>query len=80
MTLSGPQIENMTGLRRACREQVYEEHQERGTHSVCNTAYNVWYPHGFMHTHDILEALTPIEVESQNETCRMHALMTGEMS
>ena len=52
----------------ACREQVY------------GTAYNVWYPHGFMHTHDILEALTPIEVESQNETHRMHALMTGEMS
>jgi hypothetical protein len=33
-----------------------------------------------MHTHNILEALTPIEVESQNETHRMHALMTGEMS
>jgi len=37
-----------------------------------------WCPHGLFHTHDLLDALTPVEAASHIETRRMHAMMTGE--
>jgi hypothetical protein len=35
-------------------------------------------PHGFMHTHALPPPLTAIEVDSQNETSRIHALMMAQ--
>jgi hypothetical protein len=43
-----------------------------------NAAYDATFPHGFFHTHDLLPPLTAIEVESQDETRRIHALMMGQ--
>jgi hypothetical protein len=48
------------------------------TTKECTAAYDAWCPDGLFYTHDLLEALTPVEAASQNETRRMHAMMTGE--